>query len=72
MRMFTCALDTLTCLFIPTSWQVRELLAAGADTSARNKAGKTPLHMASDGSHLEVYRELLASGADIEAKDMFD
>jgi len=52
--------------------QVRDLLAAGANTAARNKDGKTPLHMASDGNHLDVYTELIASGADIEAKDMFD
>ena len=51
---------------------VRALLAAGADTQAKNGAGKTPLHLASDGSHLEVYKELMVAGADIEEKDMFD
>ena len=41
------------------------LLAAGADISARNECGSTPLHSAASLGTVETIQALLGGGADI-------
>lgn len=48
---------------------VQALLAAGADTEARNIHGMTALHLAVARGNMECVRALLAAGADINARD---
>lgn len=48
---------------------VARLLAARADTAARDQDGRTPLHHAVAAGHLAITRCLLAAGADIHAGD---
>ncbi|MHC4212186.1 MAG: ankyrin repeat domain-containing protein [Planctomycetota bacterium] len=45
--------------------QVRKLIAAGADVSAKDRKGQTPLHFAAKGGHEEIARLLIAEGADV-------
>ncbi len=45
------------------------LLQAGADVTARDHAGETPLHLAARLDELDVMAVLLAAGADLEAQD---
>src|SRR5690625_4686047 len=53
-----------------TAEQVREAIAAGADTEARNADGMTPLMWAASGfGSADVVQALLAAGADIEARN---
>jgi ankyrin repeat protein len=50
--------------------KVKELLKQDpALVSARDKMGKTPLHLAAENDHKDVAEFLLANGADINAKD---
>lgn len=49
--------------------QVGALLAAGADVSAFDDLGCTPLHHAIEQGHVEIALALLAAGADINAHD---
>ncbi|UYM14023.1 ankyrin repeat domain-containing protein [Endozoicomonas euniceicola] len=44
--------------------EVRRLLKAGANPSAQNTGGYTPLHVAVEGRYLKIVRELLKYGAD--------
>jgi ankyrin repeat protein len=46
-----------------------ELLQNGADVNAKNKSGRTPLHIAAQKGNTELVRLLLASGANKTAKD---
>jgi len=48
---------------------VELLIAKGADISAKNKNGCTPLHAAALGDQKEVVELLIAKGANINAKD---
>ncbi len=48
---------------------VTVLLAEGADPSAFEEFGSTPLHFAADNEHLEIVRLLLKAGASINAHD---
>jgi ankyrin repeat protein len=48
---------------------VRLLIDKGADISATNVQGKTPLHIASRGGHEEVVRLLIDKGADVFSTD---
>jgi len=47
----------------------RKLLDAGADVSALDLIGRTPLHVAVE--HPELVKILLANGADVNARDVF-
>jgi cytohesin len=48
--------------------EVRDFLANGADVSAKDNIGRTPLHYAAYG-HKEVAEMLIANGADVNATD---
>jgi ankyrin repeat protein len=41
----------------------------GADLEAKDNSGRTTLHSAAEGGHLECIKYLIDKGADIEAKD---
>jgi ankyrin repeat protein len=45
------------------------LLEKGADPTAQDKDGKTPLHFASQSGNVEAIRLLLKKGADLTAQD---
>lgn len=49
--------------------QVRAFLDQGADPSATNKWGQTPLHLAAKAGHAAVAKQLLDQGAHVDAKD---
>jgi ankyrin repeat protein len=51
--------------------EVRRLVSVGADVSAKDNDGETPLHRASFEGHSQVVNELMEHGADIEAKARF-
>jgi ankyrin repeat protein len=44
------------------------LLAAGADLSAKNRGGETPLYVAAEKGQIEMARALIAKGADAKAR----
>ncbi|KAI0269610.1 ankyrin repeat-containing domain protein, partial [Russula aff. rugulosa BPL654] len=46
---------------------VRMLIEHGADVSAQDKEGRTPMYLASQAGRLEVTQILLAHGADASA-----
>ena len=46
----------------------RALVEAGADVSAKETDGWTPLHLSAQKGHLEVARALIEAGADVNAK----
>ena len=46
---------------------IRELVRAGADLEARDRAGRTPLHVAVFASKHEAVRTLAEAGADLDA-----
>ena len=48
---------------------VEVLLAKGADISAKNKDGWTPLHLAAYRDNKNIVEVLLDKGADVKAKD---
>jgi len=48
---------------------VEALLANGADVSAKDVEGQTPLHRAAEDGHVEVVKVLLANKAEVDAKD---
>ena len=48
--------------------RVRELLVQGADVSAQDEMGRTPLHVASTAAVAQV---LIEAGADLEAQDQY-
>ncbi len=50
--------------------QVGAMLAAGADVTAFDDLGCTPLHHAIEQGHVEIALALLAAGADINARDI--
>lgn len=47
----------------------RMLLAAGADASAADSDGWTPLAFAARGGHLTIAKELLDAGARVDSRD---
>ena len=47
----------------------RWLIANGADVDAKDKYGRTPLHMAVIGRYAEVAKLLIDNGADVNAKN---
>jgi ankyrin repeat protein len=49
--------------------ECKTLLEQKFDPNAFDDLGKTPLHYAAEGEHLEVMRLLLDSGADVNAHD---
>jgi hypothetical protein len=49
--------------------EVRELLAASADTNARDDFGSTPLHIAASQGHTETVQTFLDTGAELDARD---
>ena len=52
-----------------TEETIRALLAAGADISARNECGSTPLHSAASRGTAETIKALLDGGADVMAEE---
>jgi len=48
---------------------LRELLARGAEPDARDKEGRTALHLAAGGGHLQVVQDLLRRRADTTIRD---
>ena len=50
---------------------VRRLVADGADPSAADRRGLTPLHFAGQEWAVEAARALLAAGAAVDAKDAY-
>jgi ankyrin repeat protein len=49
--------------------QVRTSIRRGEQLSRFDEIGKTPLHYAVEGGHLEVAKELLEAGANVDAQD---
>jgi ankyrin repeat protein len=49
--------------------EVRRLLNVGYQPNEFDDLGKTPLHYAAEGGHLQVIELLIASGADVNAND---
>jgi ankyrin repeat protein len=49
--------------------ELRRLLAAGADISARDGANRTALHHATEADHVEAALALIEGGADVNASD---
>jgi cytohesin len=47
---------------------VKEFLAAGSDVNAKDKYGRTPLHLAAEEGHKEIVELLISKGADLNAK----
>ena len=52
--------------------EVKRLLEAGADVSAKNEIGYTPLHVAALMGHAASVKVLLQAGAETEVKNMWD
>ncbi|GMH40636.1 hypothetical protein BSKO_08540 [Bryopsis sp. KO-2023] len=48
---------------------VQQLLSAGADVDAKNKMGKTPLHLASTTGNVDIAKNLISYGANVNAQD---
>ncbi|MFX7140568.1 ankyrin repeat domain-containing protein, partial [Acinetobacter baumannii] len=44
------------------------ILAAGADSNGRNRAGETALILAAQGGHAPIVKALLAKGADVSVR----
>ena len=50
---------------------VKQHLAAGTDVDAKDKYGRTPLHLAPGSGHKEIAELLIAKGADVNAKSKY-
>ena len=50
---------------------VKQHLAAGADVDAKDKYGRTPLHLSPASGHKEIAELLIARGADVNAKNKY-
>jgi ankyrin repeat protein len=57
--------------FTLLSLEITRILAKGANPNAKNKEGRTPLHLAVLRQREDVARLLIAYGADVNAKDLF-
>ena len=51
---------------------VKQFLGKGADVSAKDDEGMTPLHYAAYNGHTEIAKFLVGSGADVNAKEIAD
>ena len=49
--------------------EVERLLSVGYQPNEFDELGKTPLHYAAEGGHLQLIELLIASGADVNAND---
>ena len=50
---------------------VKQHLAAGADVDAKDKYGRTPLHLSPASGHKEIAELLIVKGADVNFKDEY-
>ncbi|MDC0065796.1 ankyrin repeat domain-containing protein [Verrucomicrobia bacterium] len=48
---------------------VKQHLAAGVDVNAKDKYGRTPLHMTPINGHKEIVELLISKGADVNVRD---
>ena len=48
---------------------IKALKEAGADVSAQNNDGRTPMHLAAKNGHVDAIKALKEAGADVSAQD---
>ena len=62
----------LLCLISIVAEVIGMLIERGADVSAQNQNGETPLHLASREGHAEVVGMLIECGADLSAQGEYE